>query len=135
MKHQKNHFIIFSSDSYSLQLGTQLHISSVFSLSGDRRLKRTPENVTLCQPLNIPVKIFANVSHQTRLDTRSKARRPIKVGIKGRGRPGTRRDPAGLCCSSAHLVQCEPDEASSFTNPNVGPGTYAGLWFELDSKV
>ena len=64
---------------------------------------------------------------QTRLDTRSKARRPIKVGIKGRGRSGTSRDsnPACQCCSSAHLVQCEPDEASSFTNPNVGPGTYA----------
>ena len=28
--------------------------------------------------------IFANVSHQTRLDTRSKARRPIKVGDKGK---------------------------------------------------
>ena len=26
-----------------------------------------------------------------------------------------------------HLVQCEPDEASSFTNPNVGPGTYANV--------
>ena len=62
---------------------------------------------------------------------------PIKVGIKGRERPGTIRDsnPAGLCCSSAHLVQCEPDEASSFTNPNVGPGTYARLWLELDSQV
>ena len=50
---------------------------------------------------------------------------------------GTSRDlnPAGLCYSSAHLVQCEPDEASSFTNPNVSPGTYAGLWLELNSKV
>ena len=59
------------------------------------------------------------------------------MGIKGRGRLGTSQDlnPAGLCRSSAHLVQCEPDEASSFTNPNVGPGTYAGLWLELDSKV
>ena len=59
------------------------------------------------------------------------------MGIKGRGRSGTSRDsnPAGLYCSSAHLVQCEPDEASSFTNPNVGPGTYAGLWLELDTKV
>ena len=61
----------------------------------------------------------------------------IKVVIKGRGRSGTSRDsnPAGRCYSSAHLVQCEPDEASSFTKPNVGPGTYAGLWLELDSKV
>ena len=63
------------------------------------------------------------------------ARRPIKVGIKGRGRSGTSRDsnPACLCCSSAHLVQYEPDEASSFTNPNVGPGTYASLRLKLDA--
>ena len=79
--------------------------------------------------------VFVAASHQTRLDTRSKARRPIKVGIKGRGRLGTSRDsnPACLCCSSAHLVQCEPDEASSFTNPNVGPGTYASLRLKLDA--
>ena len=36
--------------------------------------------------------IFVTVSHQTGLDTRPKARRPIKVGIKGRGRSGTSRD-------------------------------------------
>ena len=82
-----------------------------------------------------PGQIFVAASHQTRLDTRSKARRPIKVGIKGRGRSGRSRDsnPACLCCSSAHLVQCEPDEASSFTNPNVGPGTYASLRLKLDA--
>ena len=80
-------------------------------------------------------RVFVAASHQTRLDTRSKARRPIKVRIKGRGRSGTSRDsnPACLCCSSAHLVQCEPDEASSFTNPNVGPGTYASLRLKLDA--
>ena len=57
------------------------------------------------------------------------------MGIKGRGRSGTSRDsnPACLCCSSAHLVQCEPDEASGFTNPNVGPGTYASLRLKLDA--
>ena len=79
--------------------------------------------------------VFVAASHQTRLDTRSKARRPIKVGIKWRGRSGTSRDsnPACQCCSSAHLVQCEPDEASSFTNPNVGPGTYASLRLKLDA--
>ena len=84
-----------------------------------------------------PLCLFVAASHKTGLDTRSKAPRPIKVGIKGRGRSGTNRDsnPAGLCCSSVHLVQCEPDEASSFTNPNVCPGTYARLWLELDSKV
>ena len=42
-------------------------------------------------------------------------------------------NPACLCCSLAHLVQCEPDEASSFTNPNVGPGTYASLRLKLDA--
>ena len=79
--------------------------------------------------------VFVAASHQTRLDTRSKVRRPIKVGIKGRGRSGRSRDsnPACLCCSSAHVVQCEPDEASSFTNPNVGPGTYASLRLKLDA--
>ena len=82
-----------------------------------------------------PGAVFVAASHQTRLDTRSKARRPIKVGIKGRGRSGTSRDsdPTCLCCSSAHFVQCEPDEASSFTNPNVGPGTYASLRLKLDA--
>ena len=82
-----------------------------------------------------PGAVFVAASHQTRLDTSSKARRPIKVGIKGRGRSGTSRDsnPACLFCSSAHLVQCEPDEASSFTNPNVGPGTYASLRLKLDA--
>ena len=79
--------------------------------------------------------IFVAASHQTRLDTRSKARRPIKVGIQVRGRSGRSRDsnPACQCCSSAHLVQCEPDEASSFTNPNVGPGTYASSRLKLDA--
>ena len=80
-------------------------------------------------------RLFVAASHQTQLDTRSKAQRPIKVGIKGEGRSVTSRDsnPACLCCSSAHLVQCEPDEASSFTNPNVGPGTYACLRLKLDA--
>ena len=82
-----------------------------------------------------PGAVFVAASHQTRLDTRSKARRPIKVGIKGRRKSGTSQDsnPACQCCSSAHLVQCEPDEASSFTNPNVGPGTYASLRLKLDA--
>ena len=91
--------------------------------------------LTLLSVDEILLPIFVAASHQTRLDTRSKARRPIKVGIKGRGRSGRSRDsnPAGLCCSSAHLVQCEPDEASSFTNRNVGPGTYASLRLKLDA--
>ena len=57
------------------------------------------------------------------------------MGIKGRGRSGMSRDlnPACQCCSSAHLLQSEPDEASSFTNRNVGPGTYASLRLKLDA--
>ena len=41
--------------------------------------------------------IFVTASHQTGLETRSKARRSIKLGIKGRGRSETSRDsiPAG----------------------------------------
>ena len=35
--------------------------------------------------IKIQCRLFVAASHQTRLDTRSKARRPIKVGIKGRG--------------------------------------------------
>ena len=95
-----------------------------------RNLRRYKQNY-LTRTKNIY--ILANASHQIRLDTRSKARRPIKMGIKGRGRSGTSRDsnPACLCCSSAHLVQCEPDEVSSFTNPNMGPSTYASLWLKL----
>ena len=37
--------------------------------------------------------VFVAASHQTGLHTRSKARRPIKVGIKARGRSGTSRAP------------------------------------------
>ena len=53
---------------------------------------------------NLQVYIFVAASHQTGLDTRSKARRPLKVGIKGRERSGMSRDsnPAGLCCSLTH---------------------------------
>ena len=99
---------------------------------GDKSAARPPEG---CPAEAGGVPIFVAASHQTRLDTRSKARTPIKVGIKGRGRSGRSRDsnPACLCCSSTHLVQCEPDEASSFTNPNVGPGTYASLRLKLDA--
>ena len=87
------------------------------------------------ESVRVDLCLFVAASHHTRLDTWSKARRPIKVGMNVRERSGTSRDsnPAGLCCSSFHLVQCEPDEASSFTNPNLGPGTCAGLWLEQKS--
>ena len=79
--------------------------------------------------------VFVAASHQTRLDTRSKARRPIKVGIKGRGKVGKepRLEPCLPVLLIGYLVQCEPDEASGFTNPNVGPGTYACLRLKLDA--
>ena len=51
--------------------------------------------------------LFVAASHQTGFDTRSKARRPMKVGIKGRGRSGTSRDsnPAGLNLHHGHLLK------------------------------
>ena len=57
--------------------------------------------------------IFVSASHQTGLDTRSMTRRSIIVGIEGR-RDRARADwnPAGLCWSSALLVQCGPGEPS-----------------------
>ena len=75
-------------------------VPTVLELSG---MQSTPSLPLLPGPLCL----FVAASHQTRLDTWSKARRPIKVGIKGRGRSGTSKDsnPGGLCCSSAHLVQ------------------------------
>ena len=36
--------------------------------------------------------IFVAASHQTGLDTRSKAQKPIKVGMNGKGRLGTSQD-------------------------------------------
>ena len=101
------------------------HRASLFYIPNLRRVSNFP----------LFAVVFVAASHQTRLDTRSKARRPIKVGIKGRGRSGRSRDsnPACQCCSLAHLVQCEPDEASGFTNPNVGPGTYASKRLKLDA--
>ena len=62
-----------------------------------------PTNYSLKNHIYIFV-IFVAASHQTGLDTRSKARRPNKVGIKGRGKSGTSWDsnPAGLCYSSTH---------------------------------
>ena len=50
--------------------------------------------------------IFVAVSHQTRLDIRSKARRPIKVGIK-RGVGRERAETRTLLVYAAHrLTQC-----------------------------
>ena len=67
-------------------------------------------------------KVFITASLQTGLDTRSMTWGSIIVGIKGRGRSGTSQGSslAGLCWSSAHLVQCAPDEPSwSWTQISV----------------
>ena len=47
--------------------------------------------------------LFVAASHQTRLDTRSKARRPIKVGIKGRG-GWERAETRTLLVNAAHQL-------------------------------
>ena len=67
--------------------------------------------------------LFVSASHQTGLDTRSMTRRSIIEDIQGRGRSGTSRgsSPAGLCWSSAHFVQCWPDEPS---------GTWTQIWVQ-----
>ena len=46
--------------------------------------------------------IFVAASHQTGLNTRSKARRPIKVGIKGEGK--VRNEPRLEPCWSMWLI-------------------------------
>ena len=48
--------------------------------------------------------IFVVASHQTRLDTRSKARRSIKVGIKGRGGGEVGNDSRLEPCLSVLLI-------------------------------
>ena len=53
-----------------------------------------------------PSSLFANVSHQTRLDTRSIARKPIKVGISG-GEGRKRAEARTLLVYVAHrLTKC-----------------------------
>ena len=53
-----------------------------------------------------PGAVFVAASHQTRLDTRSKARRPIKVGIKGRGGRERAETRTLLVCAAHRLTQC-----------------------------
>ena len=52
-------------------------------------LSRNPNPARTCFACEV---LFVAASDQTGLDTRSKDRRPIKVGIKGRGRSGTSQD-------------------------------------------
>ena len=47
--------------------------------------------------------LFVAASHQTRLDTRSKVRRPIKVGIKG-GEGREQAETRTLLVCAAHLL-------------------------------
>ena len=63
-------------------------------------------------PPSDAVSPFISSSHQTGLDTRPMTWRVIIVEGKGKGKPSTSRglSPAGLCLSSAQLVQWGPDE-------------------------
>ena len=66
-----------------------------------------------------------------------KANLPLEVGLtlSGKVNATTRRtNPVDLCCSSANLEQCEPDEPGGFTGPRMGPGTYASLRLKLDAR-
>ena len=136
MSHSYSAWIVNRKNTLKVTFYEGLNKKGIYSLKRKKKKKKKGKKERKKNDTRVLwLPIFVAASHQTRLDTRSKARRPIKVGIKGRGRSGTSRDsnPACLCCSSAHLVQCEPDEASSFTNPNVGPGTYASLRLKLDA--
>ena len=53
------------------------------------------------------------------------------MGVSGTSRGS---NPADLCCSSVHLVQCEPDEPGGFMGRRMGPGTYASLRLKLDAR-
>ena len=70
------------------------------SVRDDERCGRSKE-------VNTPMligQIFVVASHQTRLDTRSKARRPIKVGIKGRGGRERAETRTLLVCAAHRLT-------------------------------
>ena len=81
-------------------LDVGLRLKSFVNVSGFKRIIPTGEP------------IFVIASHQIGLDTRSITRRLTVVGIYGKGRsePSQGTSPAGLCWSSAHLVQCGSDE-------------------------
>ena len=109
---------------YSFMMGSDTS-SLLFKEQRQKKLENgfleptTRTSTSLPQQLNmsnswIICSLFVSVSHQSGLDTRSMTWRLIIVGIEGRGRLGMSRDPspAGLCWSSAHLVQCGPDEPS-----------------------
>ena len=50
--------------------------------------------------------VFVAASHQTGLEARSKARRPIKVGTKERGRSGTSETRTLLVCAAHRPTKC-----------------------------
>ena len=81
--------------------------------------------------------VFATASHQKGLDTRSMTRKPIVPRIKKMGRSGKSQgsSPAGLCCSSTHLLQCGSNEPCCFLDANLGPGTWQqGLVIYIGDK-
>ena len=80
--------------------------------------------------------IFVSASHKTGLETRSMTQRSIIVRIYGRGWSSMSQglNPAGLCWSSAHFVQCGPDEPScSWTQ--IRAQARMPDYYKLDSKV
>ena len=73
------------------------------SAASNHSRSRAPHHRTQSKRSAKSVPIFVAASHQTRLDTRSKARRPIKVGIKRRG--GRERiETRTLLVSAAHRL-------------------------------
>ena len=83
-------------------------IRTIFTVArffeGISRVKPPAEfNMTKSCVYSNACRLFVAASHQTRLDTRSKARRPIKVGIKGWG-GRERAETRTLLVNAAHRV-------------------------------
>ena len=83
----------------------RVHLLIVGSVEGQYVTQEAASYTTkVVQPLisRLENHLFVAASHQTRLDTRSKARRPIKVGIKGEGKVGN--EPRLEPCLSVLLI-------------------------------
>ena len=91
-----------TSENSTKQLECRLILTQSYSL--DTIFSATVSRVDrICPWFHANCLIFVAASHQIRLDTRSKARRPIKVGIKGRG-GRERAETRTLLVSAAHRL-------------------------------
>ena len=92
------------SDVKELPIFAQVNFCSIaFVTFWHYHAAKLPINFSCSEKGNFLVQIFVAASNQTRLDTRSKARRPIKVGIKG-GEGRERAETRTLLVNAAHRL-------------------------------